>query len=94
MYCGLTFIFFVSVFSSPVYNVADEDDDDEEEENQVKEKNEENNKMKEKMDQLRTNMEKMSITKKVGFSREIIIFYRRFEHGVQQIMDEFHFPMG
>ena len=44
--------------------MRDEEEDDEDE-NTVKDKTEENSKMKEKMDQLRINMEKISLTKKV-----------------------------
>ena len=49
--------------STSVYNLNEEE---EEEEAPTKEKVEENDKMKEKLDQLRVNMEKMNITKKVS----------------------------
>ncbi|XP_005112309.1 AN1-type zinc finger protein 4 isoform X2 [Aplysia californica] len=45
------------------YNMRDDEDDDDED-TPSKEKTEENSKMKEKMDQLRINMEKISLTKK------------------------------
>ena len=46
-----------------MYNLNEEE---EEEEVPTKEKVEENDKMKEKLDQLRVNMEKMSLTRKVS----------------------------
>ena len=49
--------------STSVYTLNEEE---EEEEVPTKEKVEENDKMKEKLDQLRVNMEKMSLTRKVS----------------------------
>ena len=57
------------VCSTSVYNLNEEE---EEEEVPTKEKVEENDKMKEKLDQLRVNMEKMSLTRKVRWHRVLI----------------------
>ena len=57
------------VCSTSVYNLNEEE---EEEEVPTKEKVEENDKMKEKLDQLRVNMEKMSLTRKVSWHRVLI----------------------
>lgn len=62
--------------STSVYNLNEEEED---EEVPSKEKLEENSKMKEKLDQLRINMEKMNLTRKVcSTSQQPLISFSPF----------------